>query len=112
MEMVKMTAMVFGASGFWKVLEILFERNKQKAEISHLNSQVNSQIISNWVSWSQKLEDRVKDLEGRNQAMNKTIELQKESIQGLEKQVSLLEDQNTTLKEEVDELKAINHGNG
>lgn len=98
--------LLIGANGFWKILELLLDRKKHKAEVSHLYTQVNSEIVTNWVSWSKKLEQRVKDLEGKNDTMRNTIERQKVRIHDLEKQVSQLEEQNISFKEKIEQLKA------
>jgi predicted RNase H-like nuclease (RuvC/YqgF family) len=80
-------------------MEMFLERKKYKAEVNHLNTQINSQIITNWVSWSTKLEERVNELEGRNKEMQKTIARQKEKITGLENQVSQLKEQLRTYQQ-------------
>lgn len=100
-ETAKIVALIAGATGFWKLLEMLFERGKYRAEINQLNAQVQSQIISNWVSWSQKLEERVKFLENHNAEMESTIERQHRQIEELEMQVTELEKQNTALRESI-----------
>lgn len=100
METISVVAVVLGATGFWRLVEMLLERRKYKAEVNHLNAQINSQIITNWVSWSKKLEDRVNELEGKNKEMARTIDRQREKIQGLESQVIQLKEQ----------LKAYQHG--
>lgn len=100
MEAISIVAIVLGTNGFWKLAEMLLERKKSKAEVNHLNTQINSSIITNWVAWSKKLEERVNELEGRNKEMQKTIDRQKEKISGLEGQVSKLKEQ----------LKAYQHG--
>lgn len=93
-ESAKIMALVVGATGFWKLLEMLFERGKYRAEINQLNAQVHTQIISNWVSWSQKLEERVRFLENHNEEQRKQIE-------ELELQVTELEKQNESLRDSI-----------
>jgi septal ring factor EnvC (AmiA/AmiB activator) len=97
-------AVALSATGFWRIIEMLFERNKYKAETLNLYAQVNSHVITNYIAWSQKLEERVKELEGRNNEMDTTIQRQKQKIQELEKQISQLEERNITLMEEIGEL--------
>jgi predicted RNase H-like nuclease (RuvC/YqgF family) len=99
MEALRIVAIVLGTTGFWKLMEMFLERKKYKAEVNHLNTQINSQIITNWVSWSTKLEERVNELEGRNKEMQKTIARQKEKITGLENQVSQLKEQLRTYQQ-------------
>jgi predicted RNase H-like nuclease (RuvC/YqgF family) len=109
LDLLSILVLLIGANGFWKILELLLERRKHKAEVNHLYSQVNSEIITNWASWSKKLEQRVKDLEGKEDRMRNTIERQKERIHDLEKQVNLLEEQNLSFKEKIEQLKAQLH---
>lgn len=103
MDLLSVLVLLIGANGFWKILELLLERKKHKAEVSHLYTQVNSEIITNWVAWSKKLEQRVKDLES-------IIGKQKERIRDLEKQVVILEQQNVSFKEKIEQLKSQLHG--
>jgi chromosome segregation ATPase len=99
METLSIVAIVLGTNGFWKISEILLERRKYKAEVNHLNAQINSQVITNWISWSKKLEDRINDLESRNREMQKTIDRQREKISGLESQVTQLKEQLKTYQQ-------------
>lgn len=99
MEVISIVGIVLGTSGFWKLSEILLERRKYKAEVNHVNSQINNQIIANWMSWSKKLEERVDDLETRNNEMVKIIDRQKEKISGLENQVIMLKEQLKTYQQ-------------
>jgi peptidoglycan hydrolase CwlO-like protein len=105
MQIIQIIAIVFGASGFWKLMEFILARKKNKAEAQILNAQATSQIISNWVSWSQKLEERVKELEGKNTEMQNTISNQKEKIIFLERDMKELEKLNADLREKIEQFK-------
>lgn len=64
MDILKILAIVFGATGFWKLIEILLQYGMQK---------------------------RLKQLESKNTVMNKTITKQRDRITELEKYVDQLE---------------------
>ena len=114
MDILKLIAVIFGATGFWKLIEILLririDKKLKKAETSNLYAQANSQIVDNWVGWSQKLEQRVKELEGYNTEMRETINKQRNRINGLEKHIGCLEKCNKELTGKLDELKKQKHG--
>jgi predicted RNase H-like nuclease (RuvC/YqgF family) len=112
MEIWSTLAVVISTAGFWRVAEMLIDRKKQKAEVFQLQSQINSEIVQNWVGWSKKLEERVSDLEGRNKEMQGTIENQKIKIKSLETQLNFLKGQNGILKKRIEEFNQQNHANG
>ncbi len=109
MEIVKLITLILGATGFWKLLEILVklrsDKKLKKAETNNLYAQANHKIIENWVGWSQKLEQRVKELENFNTQMQQTIDEQKTLIQTLETRIDHLENQNKELITLLEELK-------
>ena len=106
--------LILGATGFWKLVEILLklriDKRLKKAETSNLFAQANSQIVDNWVGWSQKLEQRVKELEGYNMEMRQTIDKQRNRINELEKHIGSLEKCNKELTGKLEELKKQKHG--
>jgi uncharacterized coiled-coil protein SlyX len=114
MEFAKLIAVILGATGFWKLVEILLklriDKRLKKAETTNLFAQANSQIVDNWVGWSQKLEQRVKELEGYNTEMRQTIDKQRNRINELEKHVGSLEKCNKELTGKLEELKKQKHG--
>ena len=94
MELYKILAIVLGATGFWKLIELLLQYGVQKrlknAEIRNLNAQANSLVIDNYKLWSENMEKRLKELESKNALMNETIIKQRDRITELEKYVCLL----------------------
>lgn len=95
MELYKILAIVLGATGFWKLIELLLQYGAQKrlknAEIRNLNVQANSLVIENYKLWSENMEKRLKQLESKNALMNKTITKQRDRITELEKYIEQLE---------------------
>lgn len=95
MDALKIVAIVLGATGFWKLIEILLQFGMQKklknAEIRNLNIQANSLVVENYKLWSENMEKRLKQLESKNALMNKTITKQRDRITELEKYVDQLE---------------------
>ncbi len=95
MDVLKILAIVLGATGFWKLIEVLLQLGMQKklknAEIRNLNVQANSLVVENYKLWSENMEKRLKQLESKNALMNKTITKQKDRITELEKYVDQLE---------------------
>lgn len=63
----KILGIVMGATGFWQVLGILAfwknERRIKAATAENLIAKTESELLNNWIVWSQKLEQRVIDLE-------------------------------------------------
>lgn len=97
MDLIKILAIVLGATGFWKLIEILLQYGMQKrlksAEIHNLNVQANSLVVENYKLWSENMEKRLKQLESKNTLMNKTITKQRDRITELEKYIEQLEDE-------------------
>lgn len=95
MDALKIVAIVLGATGFWKLIEVLLQFGMQKklknAEIRNLNIQANSLVVENYKLWSENMEKRLKQLESKNALMNKTITKQRDRITELEKYVDQLE---------------------
>ena len=98
MEIWKLITIIVGAGGFWKLVEILIkvrtDKKLKSAETSNLYAQANSNIVNNWVQWSQKLEKRVKESEDHTAAMEEIIEKQRKQIKCLEQKVELMEKKN------------------
>lgn len=95
MDVFKIIAIVLGATGFWKLIELLLQYGMHKrlknAEIRNLNIQANSLVVENYKLWSENMEKRLKQLESKNALMNKTITKQRDRITELEKYVDQLE---------------------
>lgn len=95
MNVYKIVAIVLGATGFWKLVEILMHYNVQRklknAEIRHLNIQTNDSVVTKWVQWSEKMEKRISQLENKNATMSRTITKQRDRITELEKYIEQLE---------------------
>jgi hypothetical protein len=92
-------AIALGASSFWRIAEILLERSKyKKRKAFNLYTQVNTNVISACIAWSQMLETQVTDLEAINADMNSIIHEQALKIDGLEKQIFQLEKENQMFK--------------
>lgn len=111
MEYWKLIAILFSATGFWKLVELLLkfrtDSRHQRAEIRNLNAQSEKQISENWIQWSQMLEKRVKELEAvaeENKELKRQIESQRERIGELEGKVSRVERENEQLRNQINEL--------
>lgn len=100
----KLIAVILGATGFWKLVEILLQYGVQKrlknAEIRNLNVQANSLVVENYKLWAENMEKRLKQLESKNALMNKTITRQRDRITELEKYVDQLEAEIQAYKKE------------
>lgn len=108
MEYVKLILVLFSATGFWKLVEILIKyRYDKKVKIAQektLQAQAESQIVGNWIQWSQTLERRVKEVADENLAMVRQVKKQQERITELEEKVKKLVQENMTLHEEIKRL--------
>ena len=111
MDYLKLIAALFGATGFWKLLEIMIRwksnKKKQTAEIINLQAQTEKNIVDNWIQWSQALEKRVKELEAvaeENKELKKQIESQRERIVELETKVERFEIENAQLRKQVTQI--------
>jgi peptidoglycan hydrolase CwlO-like protein len=84
-------AIALGAGAFWRIVEMVLERSKYKKKALKLYTQVNTQIISACIAWSQKLEAQVNNLETIKEEMTNIIQDQAIKIADLEKQIRHLE---------------------
>jgi len=88
MSLLHVFGVVLGASGVWKVVEIIIQHKMQKrlrnAEINNLNTQANSLVVENYKLWTDKMERRLKEVESKNDSMNLTIIKQRDRINILE----------------------------
>lgn len=111
MEVWQIILGILGATGFWKLVEILLRYRSDKkvksAEARNLNASAQKQIVENWVQWSQKLETRVKEFEEHTDELEKIIDKQKEQIKCLEKKVNKMEKERGELVKELHELKKM-----
>ena len=78
MTVLQIFGVVFGATGFWKLIEILLQFKIQKrlknAEINNLNTQANSLVVDNYKLWTENMDRRIKELEKKNALMELTID--------------------------------------
>ncbi|MFC4636600.1 hypothetical protein ACFO3O_22035 [Dokdonia ponticola] len=97
MDITKIIIVIFSATGFWKLIELLVQfkgQNRLKdAEIHNLQTQGNSLIIENYKKWSENMEKRLEELENKNTEMTKTITEQRKKIDKLQKYVDQLEEE-------------------
>ncbi|WP_025663275.1 hypothetical protein [Aquimarina megaterium] len=95
MEYLKLAGIVIGASAFWKVIEALLQygvkKKLKKAEIRNLNAEADDKVIGNWIQWSDKMEERIDELEKDNKEMKEIIVKQRERINDLEVYTEQLE---------------------
>ncbi|WP_430409258.1 hypothetical protein [Kordia sp.] len=77
MSLVKICAIIFGATGFWKLVEMLFQFRMNKrfknAEINNLNAQANSLVVENYKLWTENMDRRIKELESKNFSQRERI---------------------------------------
>lgn len=77
MSLVKICAIIFGATGFWKLVEMLFQFRMNKrfknAEINNLNTQANSLVVENYKLWTENMDRRIKELENKNFSQRERI---------------------------------------
>ena len=108
MEIWKLITIIVGASGFWKVLDLLIKYRSDKklksAEANNLYASAQNSIVGNWVQWSQTLEKRVKVSEEHTAAMEEIIEKQRGQIRCLERKVAQMEKKNKELLKTINEL--------
>ena len=107
-ETIKLLSMFLGANGLWKVIEYLLkikvEKRKHDEQINNLKAQTSNLMLENWIEWSTRLENRVKELESRLSEMgqeieSKNLQLHEKDIQieKLESQLEICEANNQTL---------------
>lgn len=108
MEIWKLITIIVGASGFWKILDLLIKHRTDKklksAEANNLYASAQNSIVGNWVQWSQTLEKRVKESEEHTAAMEEIIEKQRGQIRCLERKVAQMEKKNKELLKTINEL--------
>ncbi len=103
----KVATLVLGATGIWKVIELLirarFDKRLRSAETKNLHVQAEGQIVGNWIQWSQHLEQRVKELEAvanENRKLIKKVESQSDMIESQKNRIFELEQKVKTLQKE------------
>jgi TolA-binding protein len=115
----KIITLVFGATGVWKIIELLirarFDKRLRTAETKNLHVQTEAQIVGNWIQWSQHLEQRVKELEAvanENRKLIKKVQSQRDMIEGqtqriveLEQKVKTLQKENLALRKQILDIK-------
>lgn len=90
----KLGTMVLGAMGFGKILEVLIksllDKRLRNAEEKKLHVEAESQILDNWRQWSQRQDEKIKELEvkldtvsAENLALMKQIEILQEKMNKL-----------------------------
>lgn len=116
MDYLKLIAILFSATGFWKLIEVLLkyrdDSRRQRAEIRHLEAQSEKYISENWIQWSQTLEKRVKELEAvaeENKELKRQIEIQRGRIGELEDKVDRVERENEQLRSQIQDLTNSQH---
>ena len=111
MDTTKLMAIIFGATGFWKLLEVLLkwrsDKKRTQAETYQVFERANTQILGNWVAWSQKLEETVRQQENEHHELEEKIVIQQNRIAILEKEVAELKQTNAMILSELKTLKAL-----
>ena len=96
-ETIKLISIFLGANGLWKVIEYLFkikvEKRKHDEEINNLKAQTSNLMLENWIEWSTRLENRVKELESRLSEMVREVENKNQQLGEKDKQIEKLESQ-------------------
>jgi cell shape-determining protein MreC len=118
MNYIELITILFGASGFWKMVELIItsrnNRKKSYAELKNLQADAESQIVQNWIQWTQTLEKRIKELEGvekENRELQREIQQQFIRLGALERKVEELARENKELRKELEDLsKNTDHG--
>ena len=107
---VNIITLFLSAAGFWKFIEVALrfrtEKRLKKAETGDVFAHANSQIVTNWMEWSKKLEERIKELETKANQQEELGEKQRLRIVEMEKQMADLEKKNRELQEEITQLRS------
>jgi len=107
-EIFNLIAIIFGATGFWKLIELFLryrqDRNKKNVEIENLQTQTNNLMLDNWIEWSAKLENRVKELESALEKMANEDEKKKNIISEQSEMIIQLENKVLQLEKQKEEL--------
>ncbi|WP_299243022.1 hypothetical protein [uncultured Aquimarina sp.] len=95
MEYLNLAGVVIGSSVLTETVKYFLQYRTQKklrkAEIRNLNAEADERVISNWIQWSDKMEQRIQELEKNNQEMKAIIIKQRERINDLEVYTEKLE---------------------
>jgi len=87
MEYLKLAGIVLGSTALWETvkyaLQYRIQRKLKKAEIRNLHAEADEKVIGNWIQWSDKMEERIQELEKNNKEMKQTIIKQRERINDL-----------------------------
>ena len=110
MTKIELISILFGANGLWKLAELYLkgrsEKKKREAEMTNLHAQTNHLMLENWIEWSARLENRVKELESKLNEMTSEAEKKDELLLTKEQQIMALTEENRQLKTENQHLKS------
>jgi peptidoglycan hydrolase CwlO-like protein len=110
MTVLQIFGIVFGATGFWKLIEVLLQFRMQKrlknAEINNLNTQANSLVVENYKLWTENMDRRIKELESKNSSLETTVGKQRERILKLESKNTEMNQTITKQRERINELES------
>ena len=93
----KLGTLVLGTMGFGKILELLIktllDKRIRNAETKKLHVETESQILDNWIQWSQRQDQKIKELE---------VKLDNVSVENLAlmNQIKILQEKMNRLLEE------------
>lgn len=111
MDYVNLIAILFSATGFWKLVELVIrfrsDNRKQKAEIKNLEASTDKIASEKWRLWCEALERRVKELETvatENKELKKQLMSQRNRICELENKVKKVEEENKQLRNQLREI--------
>lgn len=111
MDYLKLIAILFSATGFWKLVELVIrfrsDNRKQKAEIKNLEASTDKIASEKWRLWCETLEKRVNELETvakENKELKEQIESQRKRINELENKVEKVEKENERLRNQLKEI--------
>ncbi len=87
-EVLKLITIALGATGFWKLIELLFrqffDQKLKRAETINQQSQAEKNIVEKWIKWSDFLEKRIREFENNTDLLEQIIEKQRKKIKELE----------------------------
>ena len=115
-EIIQLIVVIIGATGFWRLVEYLLkfnsERKLKQAEARNLDIKANDLVLENWMQWSEKMEERISQLEEKNIKLYANISDLKAKNAKMHSTITELEAKNTKMhltiaqqKERINELQ-------
>ncbi len=104
MDYIKLAGIVLGSNVILELVKYILhyrtQRKLKRAEIRNLDAQTDEKVAQNWMQWSEKMEERINELEKDNKEMKEKVVMQRKEINELKKYIDQLEEELRTYQKD------------